>query len=228
MNNQEQNNIGQNINNQPIQVTPQPETINQTPPERTELKQVEIKPNQKKESNIKYILTVLLFIVLFVMVIFLPNISEYINVLLSKNSNTDQEISTGTLKCTLTKNDSDYDYTYTALYDYTDNKLKKSKYEIETRGNGGVDDKNLNDLYNNCELLKKYAANVDGLSVNCNIKSKVFTKEEIVDYNTINKVQIDSSFAEMGGTYPEYELDYDINKVETIMKNSKYTCTKIK
>ena len=233
-----QNQNAQNIQTgQPIQNVP---IINETPMgnnethnfhEEKDLKEVKINdPSTSQKGNFKYFLTFLLFIILFALVYFLPDISEYINLDRAKREAEKNAvvITSGTLKCELEKNDSNLDYSYSALFNFTNSKLKKLTYTITTKGDETIDNEELEKLNTDCQTLETDTSEVPGIIISCSLSRGTFTKKQIFNYQEINTENITSIYAEAGGIYPEYKLNDNIDIIEKNMKSSGYNCERIK
>ncbi len=195
------------------------------------LKEVKITDqNSSKKGNLKYILTFILFIVLFALVYFLPDISEYINLAIAnkKAEKNNVVITTGTLKCKLENSDSKLDYSYLALFDFNDSKLTKLTYTITTKGDETVDNEDLEKLNTECKNLETHTSSETGIIVGCTLNRGSFTKKQIFNYKDIDTDKITSIYAEAGGIYPEYRLDENIDTIEKNMKASGYSCERIK
>lgn len=195
------------------------------------LKEVNINdPKSKKESNTKYILTIILFIVLFGVVYFLPEISSLINLEIAKKNAEKNavKITTGTLKCKLSKSDKKFDYSYTAMFNFENNKLKKLVYTSETKGDQYTDKTELSSLEDECQQLEDNISDLSGIAVSCSLNKGTMTKKQTFNYSEIQSDEISSEYAESGGTYPEYALNDNIDKIEKNMKSSGYECERIK
>jgi len=184
-------------------------------------------PTQVPQKNGKYILTILLFIFLFALVYFLPNLSSYIALRKVDIGKQEQIITTGSLKCNLSKSTQKFDISYSAIFDFTDSQLKKLNYVVETRGDKSLDSDELQSLKDNCDQLDVYAKNISGISVSCSLYEGKMTNTQMIDYEKVNLDQITSVYAEAGGTYPEFKYNQSIDTIEKNMKASGYTCTRI-
>ena len=85
----------------------------------------EVKINEPvKESNFKYIMTIILFIVLGGVALFMPEISDYVALKkYEKEHATLPKIVDGTLKCTLSRNDDRFDMNFTYRFHFSSNKF---------------------------------------------------------------------------------------------------------
>ncbi len=218
-----------NNNSQPVQIQPNDvinansnsETTPNPPVDRNELKEVKIDEN-KKDGNLKYILLIIFFIGVFVLLFFLPNLSEYINIKLNSLNSKNQVIQTGRLICTRKKADNKYDYEYEATFNYTDLKLKKLTFVTTVKGDSKKDSEDLEKMYDNCSVLSDLTDQTNGVVVSCDLSKGIYTNKEILDYQSIDDESLSSTFSEHGGVFPEYNLDENITKVKKSMSN--YTC----
>ena len=128
---------------------------NDVPINNTPMKEVVINPEPPRKG--KYVMTFILFVGLLLMVWFLPEISSYINVLKEEKITTDEKITTGLLKCTLTRTSENFDITYSQNFDFTDSKLNKLTYSIETKGDMNIDAVELDGLNTKCSNISSIA-----------------------------------------------------------------------
>ena len=194
---------------------------NQTPPPTNE---VVIK---KKGNPISTILLVLFIIFLFAFVYFLPEISQFIEDYKKQKSGVeDGSMKSGTMTCTLTKDNTDslstiYDITFT----YTKNKLKKTEqmtsYKLK---DDATSTDTLDDSENECQNLKSALTDVTGIDVSC-AKTAVLQKTtQIIDYTKFNAEEITTNIAEYKGFYPEYQLDQSIAGIRKNLEEVGYSC----
>lgn len=210
--------------------TPQPapiQTQNSAPLNQPSIKKAKRK-KEKKPSNFKYVMTIILFVGLFAFVYFLPEISHYIaERQYLKNSN-DEEINTGTLSCKKSSNDDNYDYNYSFEFTFADSKLLTLTTTSKTSGSLDEDKEHLEELKDNCDRLKKEVKKLDGITVTCSLSGYTNTNEQVIRYAEIDKKKLTSSYIEAGGTYPNYKYKQNIDKIEKEMKASGYSCKRIK
>ena len=108
--------------------------------EQQKLAKKKAKEEKKANSNFKYIMTIILFIGLFALVYFLPDISNYISAYQANKANMANElITTGNLTCTLKTYNKKYDLEYTSIFAFTDSKLTKLTYTAKTKGDASKD-----------------------------------------------------------------------------------------
>ena len=194
---------------------------NQTPPPTNE---VVIK---KKGNPIGTVLLVLFIVFLFAFVYFLPEISQFIEDYKKQKSGVvDDSMKSGTMTCTLTKDNTDslstiYDTTFT----YTKNKLKKTEQMISYKlKDDATSTDTLDDSENECQNLRSALADVTGIDVSC-AKTAVLQKTtQIIDYTKFNAEEITTNIAEYKGFYPEYQLDQSIAGIRKNLEEAGYSC----
>lgn len=177
-------------------------------------------------SKFRYFLLIVFFFVLLGMIIFLPEITEIVNLKLFENNNVVEEIVDGTLECSLKKTGTSLDTVFTAKFSYTDLKLDKLTFTTTINGDSKLDYDVLNQDYNECLKLRDSAYSIDGVAISCDLASSSVITTEIVRYNIVDIMKATSAFSEAGGVFPEFESREDINKIEREMNASGYSCSK--
>lgn len=181
--------------------------------------------SEDNNSNFKYIMTIILFIFLFVIIFFLPDISKFFSELEKNNSNlTEEKITTGTLKCISERHDENFDYEYLSEFEFENNSLLTLNYITTTTGDESVDREALETMYENCQTLKSNIENLSGVSVTCSLNKGVFIENQLLTYASIEVNEITSAYSEAGGIYPNFEKGDNIDTIESGMKSSGYTC----
>lgn len=179
----------------------------------------------KKESNLKYYMTFILFALLIWMVAFLPEISSFVsNYMASKQQEGVPAITTGTLTCTMNTNDDKYDYYYEADFNFKDSKMYRLTFSATTKGDQNLDAIELSGMKSSCDLLQQQTANLEGVEVSCSLSNGVYENVQKLDYEDLKSDLVTTAYLEAGGTYPNYEYGQDINEIEKEMKASNYTC----
>ncbi len=186
------------------------------------MKEVEIK-NKDQSGNGKYILTILLFVLLFSVVLFLPNITSYIN--LHKNR-PEEKITSGDLVCDMDNSTDNLDIFYKMDFSFRDNKLKKLTSTIKTKGDQVVDKDELKGINDKCKLLVSATANLSGVSVTCSLNNGTNEEKQIFTYQDIESEKITSAYSEAGGIYPDFAYNDNIDDIEIKMKQAGYTCNR--
>ena len=179
----------------------------------------EVIVGEEKSSPLKYIFTIILFIVLGGTIIFRPEINDYIKSMeFERNYATQEKIKTGFLKC---------EY-ISYKFSFDDNKFKKLTFISETRGDANLDAQELEGLNNECLTLKTVTEDIKGIAVDCNFTTDTVTKTQVLDYSEIDVQAAYSAYSEAGGVYPDYNYLEDMDKIEKNMKAAGYTCERIK
>ena len=215
---------GQNINSMNMNATPDPNAqINEN------LKRVQIDSNYKPPSKFKVFLLIVFFIFLIAFVIFLPDISSYINLYKAgKLNEVNEEITTGKLTCTLSSNTTNLDLDYVRVFIYTDKMLDRAEFTLTTRGDPTQDEATLDELNEKCQTLSTHVKSIDGVSVSCDYSDGKLVEKQAYTFANIDKEQLTAAFAEIGGTYPEFSAGQDIDSIEKTMLQGGYSCFKEK
>ena len=122
----------------------------------------------------------------FLLVIFLPDISAYIETQkYLRNQPPVEEITTGTLECTMEDSSENLDYTYTFSFGFKDKKLTRLKSVSEIRGDVSLDEAELDKLKAECDLLNVIVKDLSGVSVSCKLANGLFTKSQTFNFSSI-------------------------------------------
>ena len=111
--------------------------------------------NEGGPTTFKRVLAALLFISLMAMIYFLPEITSYINELKEKNNQ--QDISDGTLICSLKKTSENLDINIEAMFYFSNKQMYKLSYNTVSTGDKVEDATELKALNDKCLLLKDEA-----------------------------------------------------------------------
>lgn len=187
-----------------------------------------VNEEKKSGSSLQTFFLFVLFGGLFAFIFFIDDITNFIETRKYQQGQVVEEITTGTLKCTSERSTNNMDYTYKANFEFRDNKLKRLNYYVDVRGDINLDEAALNELNNECLLIKQYASNLSGIDVTCSLENGLLKETQIFTYDSINRDEAISAFIEAGGMYPEYKKDQDINGIEKEMNAAEYTCERIK
>lgn len=187
-----------------------------------------VNEEKKSGSSLQTFFLFVLFGGLFAFIFFIDDITNFIETRKYQQGQVVEEITTGTLKCTSERSTNNMDYTYKANFEFRDNKLKRLNYYVDVRGDINLDEAALNELHNECLLIKQYASNLSGIDVTCSLENGLLKETQIFTYDSINRDEAISAFIEAGGMYPEYKKDQDINGIEKEMNAAEYTCERIK
>lgn len=205
-----------------------------TPEHKEELRKKREEALKEKEnyqpapvSMPKRIMSIVFIIVLFLIVMFLPQINSYVlNIMNSKNNNADTtDITSGTLRCTHDRIDDKYNISYSYDFSFTDSKLKKLSYVEATVGDALVDADDLKTKLDNCNNLKSLTNSLAGIRVICSLSNGTLTREQIFSYEDIDVSTVSSAYVEAGGEYPgEFQNNSNIDTIEKNMKAAGYSC----
>lgn len=181
--------------------------------------------NEGGPTTFKRVLAALLFISLLSMIYFLPEITSYINELKEKNNQ--QDISEGTLICSLKKTSENLDINIEAMFYFSNKQMYKLSYNTVSTGDKVEDATELKDLNDKCLLLKDEAGQLDGVTISCSLNNGVNSNKQILDYEKLDLNKVTSAYTEAGGIYPgEFKKSEDISKIESEMISNGYKCEK--
>lgn len=195
--------------------------------QKVALKEAKEKAKQEKKanSNAKYIMTAIFLVSLILMVIFLPNISELIaNYKREKALSKAPVLTTGVLSCKMNKNDDKFDYYYTADFEFKDSQMDRLTFNTTIKGDKKLDELELTEMKNSCELLRKQVANMAGVRVSCSLSEGVYKNNQVLNYAELKSEDVTTAYLEAGGTFPNYEYKQSIDEIEKEMRASNYTC----
>lgn len=176
-------------------------------------------------STFKRVMAVFLFIALFAIVYFLPEISDAINKF--KESRKPKEVITdGVSTCKLSRTSENLDITTIAKFSIINSKLYKLEYVTTTTGDKIEDEEELKKINDECSLLKEYAGELDGVSITCSLNNGTNTTKQKLDFEKLDLKKVTTAYTEAGGVYPEFKKNDNIDKIESKMKSSGYECTR--
>lgn len=232
---------------QPVAPTnPQAQTTNQAPPQV--VKQVEktnvvyqqapptppnqpvqqgnvatpnqVPKNEKQPGKIRYFLLILFFIMLLLIVWFLPDIRKYVT---DKKMSEQEEVINGTMQCIYEDEDELITTLYTSEFIVENNKLKSYISTVESKGDRGSEE-SLEKLNQDCELLTKMVKKIPGIKSTCSLNSRKQINRQEIDYGKVNLTKLDTAYAEAGGVVPDYQLDADAREIKKEMTLARYSC----
>lgn len=193
------------------------------------LKKVEIE-NYTPPSKLKIAVLLIFFALLIGFIIFLPQISSMVRVYMSgqnQQPSKEEVITTGRLVCSMNSNTTDLDKEYEFVFNFTDSKLKSTRYVANTRGDSTTEN-SLDTLAEKCNSLKESTSSLEGVSIKCTYTDGKLMESQSFDLETVNTEELSAAFTEAGGMLPSYQLDQDISEIEKNMKASSYTCERQK
>ena len=169
----------------------------------------------------------LFIIFLFAFVYYLPEISQYIeDYKKAKSGIEDGSMKSGTMTCTLTKDNKDNLSTiYETTFTYTKNKLKKTEqvtsYKLKDDATSTA---TLDDSENECQELKSALTGVSGIDVSCSKTAVLQKTTQVIDYTKFNVDQVTTNIAEYKGFYPEFQLDQSVAGIRKNLEDAGYSC----
>lgn len=169
----------------------------------------------------------LFIIFLFAFVYYLPEISQYIeDYKKAKSGIEDGSMKSGTMTCTLTKDNKDNLSTiYETTFTYTKNKLKKTEqvtsYKLKDDATSTA---TLDDSENECQELKSALTGVGGIEVSCSKTAVLQKTTQSIDYTKFNVEKVTTNIAEYKGFYPEFQLDQSVAGIRKNLEDAGYSC----
>ena len=170
---------------------------------------------------------IIFFVALIAFVCFLPNIQELIQKY-KEGPTVAEEIYTGKLVCTLESNTVNLARNITRTFAYTDKKLESAKFVTEVRGDPSLDEEALNELNDQCTIIKDNVDGLKGIVVDCSYSEGKLVETESFDYADFDAEAVDAAYTEAGGNLMEFKLEDDIDEIMTQMRRSGFSCTKEK
>lgn len=169
----------------------------------------------------------LFIIFLFAFVYYLPEISQYIeDYKKAKSGIEDGSMKSGTMTCTLTKDNKDNLSTiYETTFTYTKNKLKKTEqvtsYKLKDDATSTA---TLDESENECQELKSALTGVSGIDVSCSKTAVLQKTTQVIDYTKFNAEEVTTNIAEYKGFYPEFQLDQSVAGIRKNLEAAGYSC----
>ena len=169
----------------------------------------------------------LFIIFLFAFVYYLPEISQYIeDYKKAKSGIEDGSMKSGTMTCTLTKDNKDNLSTiYETTFTYTKNKLKKTEqvtsYKLK---DDATSTSTLDESENECQELKSALTGVSGIDVSCSKTAVLQKTTQVIDYTKFNVEKVTTNIAEYKGFYPEFQLDQSVAGIRKNLEDAGYSC----
>jgi len=169
----------------------------------------------------------LFIIFLFAFVYYLPEISQYVeDYKKAKSGIEDGSMKSGTMTCTLTKDNKDNLSTiYETTFTYTKNKLKKTEqvtsYKLKDDATSTAI---LDESENECQELKSALTGVSGIDVSCSKTAVLQKTTQVIDYTKFNAEEVTTNIAEYKGFYPEFQLDQSVAGIRKNLEDAGYSC----
>ena len=169
----------------------------------------------------------LFIIFLFAFVYYLPEISQYIeDYKKAKSGIEDGSMKSGTMTCTLTKDNKDNLSTiYETTFTYTKNKQKKTEqvtsYKLKDDATSTA---TLDESENECQELKSALTGVSGIDVSCSKTAVLQKTTQSIDYTKFNVEEVTTNIAEYKGFYPEFQLDQSVAGIRKNLEDAGYSC----
>ena len=178
-----------------------------------------------KEKKGHPIFLVLLMILLFAFVYFLPDITEYVTNYMNERTGAN-ELKSGRMTCTYENVTDNINYNYEITFNYVRNRLRNSTMVTTNRlADTATDTSILTERENACEALQAVLQeNNIGMTASCSVSAAVQITTQTINYEELDMDFITSNIAEFEGFYPEYELNESVTVIEQELENNGYTC----
>lgn len=174
--------------------------------------------SSEKGGKLRPVLLVLFFAFLLAFVMFLPDISKFLQGGIGTSS--DNELRDGVLVCTMEKNEDITSVSYQMEFRFVNKELLNSTFNITTESENKT---TIRENYNECKNLEVLAQDLSGIDVTCSSSDNINTMLESYNYRLIDTNGL-TSFTEAGGTYPEYKYKENIYDIKGKMINAGYDC----
>lgn len=205
------------LNTQPISVEPMEPKQNGMPEE----------PPKEKGSKLRTFGVIFLFLLLFSVVFFLPEISEYVKGQFQKPILPDTEEEEPIYKkrsCTLTKTTADMNISIHLIFSYQNNNLKKQTLMNTVTFSSEDMDQKLYQMQLDCQSFKEVIENYQGIKQTCTLKDHMYTIRQDIDYENLEDLVLEQNIGELQGFYPEFTHNQDMKWIESTLTESGYIC----
>lgn len=180
-----------------------------------------INNKQENEGCFKSILAFIFLIGIILFVVFLPNITEFIDSKKTKQDNTkENNYTTGTLICTKKKVNNDDDIVYEMKMTFRNKKIINSKLTTEIQS---YDTQAMIEKKKKCDEATNISKSIDGLETECRLNDTVLTMIEKYELSKIDTSKI-TPYTEASGTYPQFKYGKDIYDIKTTLVKEGYNC----
>lgn len=174
----------------------------------------------KKDGCFKYLLAFIFLIGIILFVIFLPDITKFIESKKNSGEPTNQKVQNGTMLCTMTKANDTTSYDYEMKMTFSNEKLGTTKFTTKIES---YDNKITLEKKQKCDKASEIAKTIDGLDIECRLNDTVMTTIENYDLKVLNTNKL-SSYTQEGGTYPEFEYEKNIYDIKISLTKEGYDC----
>ena len=174
--------------------------------------------NESKNGKFKSILLVIFFALLFVFIMFLPQISEFFQT--GKSNYNSKEVLNGVLVCTIEKSNDVTTTYYQMDLKFSQKKLQSSEYNVTVESE---DDSKIQSSDKECKAVREMATDIEGIDVMCTSSDNISTMIQDYNYKLIDNSKL-TKFTEAGGFYPEFKYNDDIYNIQSKMIKSGYDC----
>ena len=100
-------------------------------------------------------------------------------------------------------------------------------YTVTSTGDKQKDKKELEQLNKDCKILETEVKDLEGIRVVCSLNNGINSVKQTFDYASLDTTKVSAAFSEAGGVLPQFKYKDNIDKVESKMLTSGYTCEKV-
>lgn len=167
---------------------------------------------------------IIFFILLIGFVFFLPNIKSTLTAFLNRNEM--KNITSGDLRCSLSKTTEKFNIDYNQNFKFKDNKIYSYTYLVQTKGTKNDEDE-LTKIYNSCDKLSSLVGNFNQINISCEYFNNQVLEKQKFNLENMDNETLKAAYSELGGQTPEFEEGDNIEEVQKEVQAAGYTCKKI-
>ncbi len=216
-------------NDQPVQ---QPNVVVDKLSQKKEIdkpqkvKSVQVPVEYKPPGFFKKFLMLLMFLLVLGIIIFLPQIEEYIEQYNSSGGDIDNVILDGKMSCNYDTNDKKFDYLYDIEFSFKNKELTSIIYKLNTKGDASLDSDELSKLYEECKNVSNSLqnANVSGIKVSCDKLDGVVIVDQTIDYLSFDASSVTDFYKSSSVKIPEFQAKENIYTIKEKLQAKGYTC----
>ncbi len=184
-------------------------------------------PKEVKPSKTRTVILVLIFILLFGVVLFLPEIRGFINSISAPpipSSQQSEENQTKQRLCTFEKETDEGTTSIALTFEYKERGLEKAKLINRIQLATPDQDQVLEDLKTSCQSFKEEIESYTGIKQYCSVEDQSLTITQNIDYENLDETALSKNIGELEGFYPEFVYRQDQTMIEALLSEVGYTC----
>lgn len=181
-----------------------------------------------KGSKFKTFGVIFIFILLFVLVLFLPQISSYMDSRKHKEpviQTKPKEEIYQTRSCGIKKETEQVTNVIKLDFSYQNNSLKKEQLtNVVTIPKANKETQILHEMQLACQKFKAEIEKNSGINQTCMLKDNTYTIVQKIDYSKLQDITVQKNIGELEGFYPEFSLNQDRKVIEKELTDIGYIC----